>query len=287
MSFSAAQAGAYLHHLAFESAAPARLATFYASAMDMAVRQTAGDEWRCEGPARRMIIKPGENKALAFAGLACRDAEAVESLKARADAAGVAIEASPSPYFEPGAFSVRDPLGHVICFGVSAPSEGPDGEQPRTPHGRLQGPTQHLTFAAKDVGPFVQFYHETLGFRLIDRVLHEDGSLATAFTTSNHEHHTIACFKSNRNGVDHHSYEAGDWTVIRDWCDHFAAQDIQLMWGPGRHGPGNNLFIFIEDPDGNWIEVSAELEVVHDRPCKDWPQHPRTLNLWGEAILRS
>jgi catechol 2,3-dioxygenase len=60
-----------------------------------------------------------------------------------------------------------------------------------------------------------------------------------------------------------------------------------LMWGPGRHGPGNNLFIFIEDPDGNWIEVSAELEVVHDRPAVDWPHERRTLNLWGPAILRS
>tara|TARA_S200000501_G_C20423051_1_gene568842 strand:- start:399 stop:593 length:195 start_codon:yes stop_codon:yes gene_type:complete len=63
--------------------------------------------------------------------------------------------------------------------------------------------------------------------------------------------------------------------------------NIELMWGPGRHGPGNNLFVFVEDPDGNWIEISAELEVIHDRPSKDWPQEERTLNLWGKAILRS
>ena len=59
------------------------------------------------------------------------------------------------------------------------------------------------------------------------------------------------------------------------------------MWGPGRHGPGNNIFIFITDPDENWIEISAELEVIYDRDTVDWPQHPRTLNKWGEAILRS
>ena len=87
--------------------------------------------------------------------------------------------------------------------------------------------------------------------------------------------------------MDHHSYEAGDWGYIRDWCDHFARHDIQLEWGPGRHGPGNNLFVFITDPDGNWIEVSAELEVIYDRGVVDWPQHPRTLNKWGRAIMRS
>ncbi len=42
-----------------------------------------------------------------------------------------------------------------------------------------------------------------------------------------------------------------------------------------------------EKINGNWIEISAELEVIHDRPSKDWPQEERTLNLWGKAILRS
>ena len=87
--------------------------------------------------------------------------------------------------------------------------------------------------------------------------------------------------------MDHHSYEAGDWNYIKGWCDHFASNNIKLLWGPGRHGPGNNLFVFIEDVDGNWIEISAELETVHGRPVKNWPQEEKTLNLWGNAIMRS
>jgi catechol 2,3-dioxygenase len=34
--------------------------------------------------------------------------------------------------------------------------------------------------------------------------------------------------------------------------------------GPGRHGPGNNLFVFFDDPSGNHIELSAEMERFHD-----------------------
>ena len=60
-----------------------------------------------------------------------------------------------------------------------------------------------------------------------------------------------------------------------------------MIWAPGRHGPGNNLFVFIEDLDKNWIEISAELESVIDRETNDWPQSPRTLNKWGKAIMRS
>ena len=113
-----------------------------------------------------------------------------------------------------------------------------------------------------------------------------DGAVNTIFLRSNHEHHTLACFRQARQGVDHHSYEAGDWSTIKEWCDHMGEQQVPIMWGPGRHGPGNNIFIFVEDPDGNWIEISAELEVMYDRPVKEWKHEPRTLNLWGRAILR-
>lgn len=279
MTLTAVQAGAYLHHIAFNSPDPKRLAMFYGDVMDMDVAQISNDEWRCEGPARRMIVTKGEAKDMAYAGLACRDQDGVDALRARAKAEGIEIVDSPAPYFKDGAFAVRDQDGHLICFGLAKPDTN-------TRNG-INGPTQHLTFASRDVEAFADFYHGKLGFGLSDRVLHEDGKMATCFTRGNHEHHNIACFKQDRVGVDHHSYEAGEWSTIRDWCDHFATQDVQLMWGPGRHGPGNNLFIFITDPDDNWIEVSAELEVVHDRPVKDWPQDPRTLNKWGHAIMRS
>jgi catechol 2,3-dioxygenase-like lactoylglutathione lyase family enzyme len=279
MTLTALRAGAYLHHLAFESSKPKDLAAFYADTMDMDLSQTGEDEWLCEGPARRMVVKRGTDKKLAYAGLACRDAEGLEELKARIRSEGIETLPSPSRFFDSGAIAVRDPDGHVIAFGLAKP--------PANTRKGLRGPTQHLTFASFDVDAFQAFYHGKLGFAVADRVVHPDGKLATCFVRSNHEHHTIACFKSSRQGVDHHSYEAGEWDTIRDWSDRFAERRIPLMWGPGRHGPGNNLFVFIEDPDGNWIEVSAELEVIHDRPTKDWPQEPRTLNLWGKAIMRS
>jgi len=38
----------------------------------------------------------------------------------------------------------------------------------------------------------------------------------------------------------------------------------------------------------NWIEISAELEVLHDREVKIWKHEPKTLNLWGpHSIMRS
>jgi catechol 2,3-dioxygenase len=283
MSNIAVQGGAYLHHVAFESEAPEKLAEFYAANMDMRVSKVSETEYRCEGPLRRFVAVKGENKKLAYGGLACRSRDVLEAMRDRAQASGVETLPNISPYFGDGAFSVRDHDGNLICIGTA--QEKSVSYQPGLEG--IHAPTQHLTFATQDLQGFKEFYVDKLGFFLSDRVVHENGDLATVFTTTNHEHHTIACFKSNRTGVDHHSYEAGSFDNIKKFCDRFAANGVLLSWGPGRHGPGNNLFVFYTDPDGNWIEISGELETVYDREVIDWPQHPQTLNKWGNAILRS
>ena len=278
MTLTAVTAGAYLHHIALLTDRPEALAAFYAEAFDMDAARAGGGEWLCIGPGRRVAFLQGSPKTLAYAGFACRDAAGLARLRDRAAAEELAIEAAPGRFFKDGAFALRDPDDNRILFGLSD-----DGEPPRA---GLRGPIQHLSLSTLDVDALEVFCHRRLGFAISDRVRRDGGEITTSFLRSNHEHHTVAFFKSSRQGIDHHSYEAGDWTMIRDWADRFAARGLPLIWGPGRHGPGNNLFIFIEDPDGNRIEVSAELEVVHDRPVKDWPHEERTLNLWGRAIMR-
>ncbi len=271
--------GAYLHHIRLLSPDPERLARFYGSAMNMQVHRQANGDFLCSGPGRRLLIGPGHRNVLGHGAFAVRDREALESIRERAGGAGLKIN-SPCPgLFGAEAFSVNDPDDNAILFGLSA--------EPIDRKPGLKGPIQHLTLATRDVDAIEEFYAGKLGFAVSDRVKNDAGATMTCFMRSNHEHHSLACFYQDRQGIDHHSYEAGDWNTIRDWCDHLAELDVQLMWGPGRHGPGNNLFIFIVDPDGNWIEISAELEVVHDRPTQTWRHEERTLNKWGKAIMRA
>ena len=279
---SAVRAGAYLHHLQLQSEHPARLADFYAAALDLRVEPLADGSLLGRGPGRRVLFAQGRPKRLGFAAFACRDRQGLEGLRERARREGLGPAASPSPLFDERAFSVRDPDGNAIVFGLA-----PQPAEEAGAASRLHGPLQHLTLATRDPEALEAFYAGKLGFAVSDRVRNARGEVNTCWTRSNHEHHTLAFFRAGQPGIDHHSYEAGEWTKLRDWADHFAAHRIRLIWGPGRHGPGNNLFIFIADADGNWIEVSAELEVIHDRPTQEWPHEERTLNLWGPAILRS
>ena len=280
MPLTAVQAEIFLHHLEIQSSNPERLANFYSNIMDMKIDKLSLDKFICDGPSRKIIITKGENKTLSYAGMVCRNENNLNEFKEFLNHNELKLKDHNSGFYKSGSFSVEDPDKNKICFGVLK-------DQNSTVLDGIHAPLQHLTFASEDVVSFQNFYENKLGFQVTDRVIKNNGELATCFTTSNHEHHTIACFKSSKKGMDHHSYEAGDWNFIKNWCDHFASNNIKLMWGPGRHGPGNNLFVFIEDIDGNWIEISAELETVHGRPVKNWPQEERTLNLWGNAIMRS
>ena len=280
MSLTAVQADIFLHHLEIQSSNPERLSNFYSNIMDMKIDKLSSDKFLCDGPSRKIIITLGKDNTLSHAGMVCRNENNLNGFKDFLNQKELKLKGYNSELYKPGSFSVEDPDKNVLCFGVLK-------DKSTASLNGIHAPLQHLTFASEDVVSFQNFYENKLGFQVTDRVVKNNGELATCFTTSNHEHHTIACFKSSKKGMDHHSYEAGDWNHIKGWCDHFASNNIKLMWGPGRHGPGNNLFVFIEDIDGNWIEISAELETVHGRPVKNWPQEERTLNLWGNAIMRS
>ncbi len=278
MTLTAVKAGAFTHHIHVTSPDPERLARYYAETMDMTAA-TQGPGWLVRGPGRRMLISKGASKGLGHVGMGVRDRDSVEDLRARAQQEGLSPRPFASELFAGGAFSVTDPDGNVMVFGHAPEENAVQG---------IRGPLQHVTFATRDIARFEAFYAGKLGFAVSDTVVREsDGKVMTVFMRSNHEHHTIGVFYQDRTGVDHHSYEAGEWDVLKDWCDRFGDRHIKLDWGPGRHGPGNNLFAFITDPDGNWIEISAELEVIYDRPAKVWKHEERTLNLWGASRLRA
>jgi catechol-2,3-dioxygenase len=279
---SAMQVSAYLHHLHFHTPDVDVMARFYADVMDMEASSGADGSRLVTGPGRRILLSSGPANRLAHAGFAVRDREGLDGLHQRAKKQRLNPVTVNAPLFSPGAFAVTDPDDNLIVFGLAAE---PTGEPLRL--GRLRGPIQRLTLATRNVGAIEEFYAGRLGFGVSDRVVDAAGRVTTVFMRGNHEHHNIACVVGDRTGVDHHAFEAGAWDTIRDWCDRFATLGVDVIAGPGRHGPGNNLFVCIEDPDKNRIEVSAELEVIHDRAAKEWPHAERTLNLWGRAIVPS
>jgi len=278
MSYTAFNSNAYLHHIALNTTRPLELAKFYEKALSIE-RKPIRAGWVLSGARRKILILGNKKNSLRFASFACQDSQSFKSLKRNFIEKGIKTFQDDHSLFILDNFYILDCDGNKIYFGLAK------NKKDQISH--LYAPLQHITFTSKNLDNFVDFYVNKLGFKISDKVINKRGQLTTCFMRSNQEHHTVACFLSNKSGLDHYSFEAGTWEWIKNWCDHFSKQNIQLIWGPGRHGPGNNLFAFIEDLDGNKIEISAELEIVHDRQTKKWPHEPKTLNLWGNAIMRS
>jgi len=271
----------HLDHVCLESEDPKALAAFYGQAAKMDVVERGGGIWICEAEGRRMMFTKGRNRGIGFGAYAFDDAAALGAYRARLADHGFNVEPASSSWFGEGAFAIRDPDGNRLEFGVSpAQKTGPA----QTSEARLQ----HFVIATDQCRSMRDFYVDILGFQIADEVYRDDGEVTAAFLNSDDEHHAFAVFQAPEKRFDHQAFEVRDWNDIRDWADHLSDMGILIDWGPGRHGIGNNLFIMIADPDGNWFEYSAEIEnLAPDRAPGRWKHEPHTLNLWGQAVMRS
>ena len=226
-----------------------------------------------------MLIERGSKNTLVFASFAFTDKVRLARYRDEVAAKGINSRPSPTPLFEDGAFAVELPDGPQFVFGVPREkASAPD---------RMSGRLQHIVVASDRVAEMVGFA-EKLGFLVSDRVFDTDHDQTAVFLRSDTEHHSFAVFRARARRLDHYAFETKSWNDIRDWADHLATYKIPIGWGPGRHGPGNNLFIMLNDPDGNALELSAEIEhMPEDHQTREWPHEQRTLNLWGSAWMRS
>ena len=271
----------YLDHICIASSDPEALAEFYEEIMGMQISEPVAGYRKCSTVGRSVLIADGA-RPLKFGAFAGEERE-LNELKQRLESAGIPIEANESPLFDDArSFTIVDPDGNTIVFGAA---EQPDRTVFAKP---LAGRLQHLVVASTNIERLMAFYRDVIGFRLSDLVAEENGRSTACFLRGDEEHHCFAIFAADENRLDHHCYETQEWNDIRDWADHLSSNQVEIMWGPGRHGAGNNLFLFFRDPDGNWLEISAELEtVLADKAPGLWPHGERTLNLWGKGLLRS
>lgn len=177
----------------------------------------------------------------------------------------------------------NDPDGNYIEISVT-----PDDllTSSSTAHGRralLQPRSlQHVALRTMNLESIVEFYTEALGFDISDWLLRE-----CAWLRCDSSHHSIM-FLLGKPGIDHIGYHVTDRAEFLLWCDHLADQQVPLVWGPGRHGAGNDLFLRCTDAEGMHIELSTEVQHYHDRdvttPPRLWHTRAMAFNLWGPQL---
>ena len=109
----------------------------------------------------------------------------------------------------------------------------------------------HVSFAAPECDEMQQFLVQVLGFRVTDTL-----ASRVAWLRCDHEHHGIALVKAGTAPTMHHyAFQLENWGALQRYCDNLAFLGKRLVWGPGRHGPGRNLYTYLPDPDNVIVEA--------------------------------
>jgi catechol 2,3-dioxygenase len=271
---------AALRSLHLFSPDPLQAASFYSRTYGMS-QEPAGAAYLCRARGREIRFSEGPANQLAYAHFALASNQAWQAFTKRVQQ----LPAVPLPESFAGqqAIALRDPDGNQLVFTAPQPAETgaqPDGLPPAV--------LQHFALRTADLPAMLDFYTTSLGFLLSDAVRDAEGGLRACFLRTDVLHHALALFFAPQACFDHQSFETEDWDAMKSWGDRMATQRVPIVWGIGRHGPGNDVFFMVRDPDGNLAEISAEIEhCAADRPAGLWAHEERTLNLWGKAILRS
>jgi catechol 2,3-dioxygenase-like lactoylglutathione lyase family enzyme len=139
----------------------------------------------------------------------------------------------------------------------------------------------HLAFVVPEPKPLADFYARVLGFRVSDWI----GDWFV-FMRCGPDHHTVNFVRGKRTLMHHVAFELKDSAQLLTACDFLGSKKIPIIWGPGRHGPGHNMYTYHRNPDDLIIEMFAELDKMLDESLgyfepRPWHQdHPQKPKVW-------
>ncbi|HEX3362219.1 MAG TPA: VOC family protein [Solirubrobacterales bacterium] len=237
------------------------------------------DEWTyftADTSHHSLQYAEGDEDAVDHLGLVAPGPAALEEIGRRLDAEGVRIIADRplDPQLEEG-LVFEAPGGFVFEVYVGMPSV----EVPLPARGVRPTRFGHYTLTVADTAPLSDFLERVLDFRVSDVVE------AGRFLRCNIEHHGIAVLPGEGEGrLHHHAWEVRDIGEIVRLADLLDSRGERLIWGPIRHGAGNNIAAYFVDPAGVVVEYYTDMLRIYDEdhvPGQWTMEDPRSYSLWA------
>jgi catechol 2,3-dioxygenase-like lactoylglutathione lyase family enzyme len=256
----------------------AEAAAFLGGQWGMPRGELVGDTWylRGSGPEAYLVaLKESSGRSVqtvTFIG----EAVAVAALADRARRQGAPVELV-SVVNEPGG-------------GEGVIVTGPDGERFRFLSG--VGPVEplpaqrdmprrltHVVLNATDAEASGDFVEQALGFKVSDR------TRGMVFVRCDDSHHSTAFARAGFASLNHIAFEMEDIDAVMRGVGRMRDIGLAAAWGPGRHGPGDNVFAYFIAPFGPVIEYSTAVEKVDETYTtgapEDWTWPENRIDQWG------
>jgi catechol 2,3-dioxygenase len=229
----------------------------------------------CNERHHELILIEADQRGYDHIGLEVPDPETLERVRSGVAAVGGEL-LGPTYDGEPGvdrAALVRGPGAHVFKL-FTGMEEGQ-----RLPEGDRVSKFEHVSIKARGLRSSERFIERGLDFRFSDRL-----GRTASWWHCDADHHGMALVFAPRHELSHYAWTAPDLNAMGRICDRLAARGRKLIWGPSRHGPGNNLFVYFHDPAGAMIEVCAEIAKMPPEgayQARQWPGGLGAINQWG------
>lgn len=136
----------------------------------------------------------------------------------------------------------------------------------------------HVNFHPRNPKRMAGFLMDVLDFRVSDQIGDD-----AFFLRCNSEHHGVALIP----GVGkfhHHAWQFKSTDDIVNMCDRVRGFGHEIIWGPVRHGAGQNIAAYYVESTGAVVELYTNMEHIYDddRPAVHWQASDNWYNLWSD-----
>jgi catechol 2,3-dioxygenase len=195
------------------------------------------------------------------------------------------------------AYRYRGPGGHLheIFWEIEnyepppeMRSPYPDRPQRYVPRGIAPRQIDHVTVMTADTLGDARWYEQHLGSKFTEWTVLDDADIPVfAMSTNNEKSHDLGLIM-DQSGVPGRLHHVAYWVDSRDEL-HRAADillnaDIPIEFGPGRHGMGEQEYLYFREPGGARIEINTGGYRLY---MPDWEPKKWTPALGSQTFYRN
>lgn len=222
-------------------------------------------------------LREARQSALVRIVLGAANRKHVDELWQRVQASGQPTDGPPRELKWPGGgygFGLRDPEGR--SFAVLSNAADHAGSQTSIDQPKK---ISHVNINCRDNDATYEFFRDALGFKLSDQ------TKKFRFLRCNEDHHSMVLGFGSNADLNHIAFELADLESVMRGIGRMRDHGHAVEWGPGRHGPGNNVFAYFCGPEDFPIEYTSEMQAVdeghHVRSADEWKWPSGRLDHWG------
>jgi catechol 2,3-dioxygenase-like lactoylglutathione lyase family enzyme len=226
-------------------------------------------------------LRKDPNKRLDLVAFGARSAADVDSLGVRLLAAGVKVDREPHTLATPGGgYGIRffDPTGLLIEVSADVAQRPFRALEDRE---SIPQKLSHVVLNSPDPEASSAFFAQHLGLRVTDWLAN-----VMCFMRSGPQHHVVGFGRGPHASLNHVSFEMRGIDEYMRGSGRLIRSGNAPLWGPGRHGPGDNTFSYFLDPNRNIAEYTTSLQLIDDED--NWKPSvygfaPESQDQWGTA----